>query len=77
MNSDTIGRTQLLQPYDMTSRFDRIDVIVPVLNEEETVRTFYERIARVPLPLHFIFVDNASTDRTRDIVRTFPDSTLM
>jgi glycosyltransferase involved in cell wall biosynthesis len=61
----------------MTNRFDRIDVIVPVLNEEDMVRTFYERISRVPLPLHFIFVDNASTDRTREIVRTFPDSTLI
>ena len=61
----------------MTSRFERIDVIVPVLNEEDMVRTFYERISKVPLPLHFIFVDNASTDRTRELVRTFADSTLI
>lgn len=61
----------------VSTAYERIDVIVPVLNEEEMVETFYRRISKVPLPLHYIFIDNASTDRTREIVRTFSNSTLI
>jgi glycosyltransferase involved in cell wall biosynthesis len=57
--------------------FDRIDVIIPILNEEEMVGVFFDRISSLPLPLHFIFVDNASTDRTKEIVRSFPRATLI
>lgn len=56
---------------------DPVDVIIPVLNEEEMVGAFFERISALPLPLHFIFVDNASTDRTREIIREFPRTTLI
>lgn len=61
----------------MSRSFDRIDVIIPILNEEEMVGVFFDRISALPLPLHFIFVDNASTDRTKEIVRAFPRSTLI
>lgn len=49
-----------------------IDVIVPVRNEEECVRGFYERVSRIEQPLQLIFVDNASSDRTVEIVESFP-----
>lgn len=61
----------------MSRSFDRIDVIIPVLNEEEMVGVFFERISALSLPLHFIFVDNASTDRTKEIIGAFPRSTLI
>lgn len=61
----------------MTNTFDLIDVIIPVLNEEEMVGTFLERISKLPLSLRLIFVDNASTDRTKDIIRTFPGTVLI
>ena len=61
----------------MSLSFDRVDVIIPVLNEEEMVGSFFERIAALPLPLHFVFVDNASTDRTKEIIRGFPRTTLI
>jgi glycosyltransferase involved in cell wall biosynthesis len=47
-----------------------IDVVVPVLNEEAGLPAFLERVRQVPLPLRLIFVDNASTDRTVELLRS-------
>ncbi len=54
-----------------------VDVIVPVHNEEEGLEAFHARIRQVPAPLHLIFINNASTDRTLEILRTFPDITII
>ncbi len=47
----------------------RISVIVPVYNEEKTVAQVLESLAKVPLDLEVIVVDDASTDRTWDILQ--------
>lgn len=47
----------------------RISVIVPVFNEEETVAQVLESLAQVPLDLEVIVVDDASTDRTWEILQ--------
>src|SRR2546421_11998980 len=47
----------------------RVSVVVPVYNEEETVAQVLEMLARVPLDLEVIVVDDASTDRTWEIVQ--------
>src|SRR5437764_13074612 len=47
----------------------RISVVVPVYNEEETVAQVLEVLSRVPLDLEVIVVDDASTDRTWEIVQ--------
>lgn len=47
----------------------RISVVVPVYNEEETVASVLEALARVPLDLEVIVVDDASTDRTWEILQ--------
>src|SRR5579875_4223827 len=47
----------------------RISVVVPVYNEEETVAQVLEALARVPLDLEVIVVDDASTDRTWEILQ--------
>lgn len=47
----------------------RISVIVPVFNEEETVAQVLESLARVPLDLEVVVIDDASTDRTWDILQ--------
>lgn len=47
----------------------RISVVVPVYNEEETVDHVLEALARVPLDLEVIVVDDASTDRTWEILQ--------
>jgi glycosyltransferase involved in cell wall biosynthesis len=61
----------------MSSAPPSIDVVVPVYNEEEGLATFHERVRAVPLSLHLIFIDNASTDRTLEILRTFPGVTII
>jgi glycosyltransferase involved in cell wall biosynthesis len=43
----------------------RLTVVVPVFNEERTIRTLLARVAAVPLPKEIIVVDDASTDGTR------------
>lgn len=47
----------------------RISVVVPVYNEEETVAQVLESLAQVPLDLEVIVVDDASTDRTWEILQ--------
>jgi len=47
----------------------RISVVVPVYNEEETVAQVLETLAQVPLNLEVVVVDDASTDRTWEILQ--------
>lgn len=48
------------------------DIVVPVRNEESSVGEFYARLDRLGYADRLIFVDNASTDRTREIIERFP-----
>jgi|SRR5579863_4284964 len=47
----------------------RISVIVPVYNEEETVAQVLESLSQVALDLEVVVVDDASTDRTWEILQ--------
>jgi dolichol-phosphate mannosyltransferase len=47
----------------------RISVVVPVFNEEATVAQVLESLAQVPLDLEVVVVDDASTDRTWEILQ--------
>jgi dolichol-phosphate mannosyltransferase len=49
-----------------------IDVVVPVFNEEAVLEEFFRRLSAVPLPLHPIFIDNASTDNSLALIKSFP-----
>jgi dolichol-phosphate mannosyltransferase len=48
------------------------DVIVPVYNEEDILEDFYRRVMALDLDLRLIFIDNASTDRSLQILQSFP-----
>ncbi|HLX40898.1 MAG TPA: glycosyltransferase family 2 protein [Ktedonobacteraceae bacterium] len=48
----------------------RISVVVPVFNEEETIAQVLEALSQVPLDLEVVVVDDASTDRTWEILQT-------
>jgi len=48
------------------------DVIVPVYNEQDILEDFYRRVMALDLDLHLIFIDNASTDRSLQILQSFP-----
>jgi dolichol-phosphate mannosyltransferase len=47
----------------------RISVVVPVYNEERTVTQVLEALAKIPLDLEVIVVDDASTDHTWEILQ--------
>ena len=47
----------------------RISVVIPVFNEEETIAQVLESLSRVTLNLEIVVVDDASTDRTWDILQ--------
>ena len=46
----------------------KLSVLVPVYNEERTIRTIISRIRSVPLPMEIICVDDCSTDSSRAIL---------
>lgn len=66
---------QKLQDINLLAR--KIDVIVPVYNEEENVEEFYKRIRSISVKYNIIFIDNASTDKTLEIIKTFSDVTVI
>jgi len=52
----------------------KVTILTPCYNEAENVQALYERVRAVFQPLHdyryeHLFIDNASTDRTVDILR--------
>jgi polyisoprenyl-phosphate glycosyltransferase len=49
-----------------------ISVVAPVLNEEATLRTFYDRVRSVlaDLPFELVLVDDGSTDGTPELLRS-------
>lgn len=53
------------------------DVVVPVLNERETLPLFLDRIEAMPLALNLIFIDNGSTDGTMEFLRARPGITFI
>jgi len=45
-----------------------LTVVMPVFNEEVTLKTIVSRVLRLPLPIELVIVDDYSTDRTRNIL---------
>lgn len=63
-------------------RLDRVatgsvDVVVPTFNEEATIPELLRRLRAACPDARLIFVDNGSTDRTCELLRTDPDVTLI
>src|SRR5438477_1226865 len=56
---------------------DAPDVVVPVYNEEGAVEELVARLVRACPEARLVFVDNASTDRTPDILARLPAVTLI
>jgi len=54
-----------------------LSVVVPVFNEEESIKVFYEELLRVAVKLdkeyELIFVDDGSTDGSFDILKGFEE----
>jgi len=46
-----------------------LSIVVPVYNEQQTIRQIVARLLALPLPLEIIVVDDCSTDGTRQVLR--------
>jgi len=55
-------------------RFERLSVIIPVYNEEKTIREVVDIVASVPLELEkeIVIVDDRSIDKTFSIISSLP-----
>lgn len=50
-----------------------ITVLVPALNEEDSIRQVIERVLAIPLRTELIVIDDGSSDKTAEIMRSFGD----
>ncbi len=53
------------------------DIIVPVYNEEKNVKMFYDRVKTAAPECGIVFIDNASCDNTREVIKSLPDAHLI
>ena len=53
--------------YQLPAGF-KLSIVIPVYNEERTIREIVARVSRLPVPKEIIIVDDASTDGTRNVL---------
>jgi glycosyltransferase involved in cell wall biosynthesis len=46
-----------------------LSVVIPVFNEEVTLREVVEKVLKVPHLLEVVIVDDCSTDKTADVIQ--------
>ncbi len=52
----------------------KLSVVIPVYNEKSTILDLLDRVRKVAISKEIIIVDDGSTDGTRDVLRTLPQS---
>ncbi len=50
-----------------------VSVLVPALNEEDSIRQVIERVLAIPMKVEVIVIDDGSSDTTAEIMRSFED----
>ncbi len=58
-------------------REEDVAIIVPVLNEKDSVAEFYSRVEKTGFGASLVFVDNASTDGTAEFILSLPSVRLI
>ncbi len=48
----------------------QLSVVIPVYNEQATLRAILARVTSIPIPKEIVLVDDCSTDGTREILRS-------
>ena len=51
----------------------RLSILIPVFNEEETVRDLLDRVLAVPVEKEVVVVDDCSTDKTWSVLQSIDD----
>ena len=60
---------------DLSDRSNSVSIIIPTLNEEENIAPLVSEIAASSVPFReILFVDDHSTDATRDKIRALAGS---
>lgn len=54
-----------------------VTVLIPAKNEEDTIREVVERVLGVAESMQVIVIDDGSTDRTNEILRSFEDKIVL
>jgi len=62
---------------DMPCERPDVTVLVPALNEEETIGEVIDRLLALPITAQIIVVDDGSDDRTGEILRSYGDKILL
>ncbi|MCI5158109.1 MAG: glycosyltransferase family 2 protein [Candidatus Electrothrix sp. AUS1_2] len=60
-------------------KYCRLSVVIPVFNEETTIKDILSAVQGVDIPLEkeIILIDDASTDATRRIIEQLPDKNIV
>lgn len=61
----------------MKEDFLRFDLVVPVFNEAAGLSEFFDRITALKLHMQVIFIDNASTDNSLELLKRFPGAIVI
>jgi len=64
----------LSNPVESLARFD---LVVPVYNEGACLPELFRRLQALGLEFHAIFIDNASTDNSLALLKTWPGATVI
>lgn len=65
-----VGQSSASTDSDTTASRPLLSVLMPVLNEERTVREVIDRVMALPVDLELVIVDDGSTDSTPEILNS-------
>ena len=75
MNPEFICRGNSVEASQASQTQPLVSIVIPARNEEKSIATCLESVLKTGYPnKEIIVVDDASTDHTIDILKSFPDT---